>query len=74
MQLSVRDVDKKVFREFKAQAVREGMPVGKALSLAMVFWMGQNAKPVKSIKDLKIANLGKGTEKLSEEIDKILYG
>ena len=74
MQLSVREVDENVFREFKAEAVREGMPIGKALSLAMNQWLKQHKKPLRSVLDFKPVNLGKGTERLSEEIDKTLYG
>ncbi|MBI4176392.1 MAG: hypothetical protein HY518_04250 [Candidatus Aenigmarchaeota archaeon] len=74
MQLSVRDVDERVFREFKAQAVREGIPVGKYLTLAMNHWLGETRKPLQDIRNFKPFNFGKGTEKLSEEIDKILYG
>ena len=73
MQLSVRDVDEKVFREFRAEAVREGMLVGKALSLAMSLWLQKNAKPFSNMLNFKPMKLGKGTEKLGEEIDKILY-
>ncbi len=73
MQLSVRDVDEKIFREFKAEAARERLPIGKALTLAMGFWL-QESKPLKNLLDLKAVNLGKGSEKLSEEIDKTLYG
>ena len=74
MQLSVRDVDKKIFREFKAEATREGFKVGGALSLAMQLWLQKSRKPKMSLLDFKPTNWGKGTERLSEEVDKILYG
>lgn len=34
-QITVRDVDEKVFREFKAEAVRHGLTLGTAITLAM---------------------------------------
>ncbi|MBI2675308.1 MAG: hypothetical protein HYX24_02530 [Candidatus Aenigmarchaeota archaeon] len=74
MQLSIRDVDEKTFREFKAEATREGLPVGKAITLAMGFWLQEHAKPIRNMLDFRSVNLGKGSEKLSEEIDKTLYG
>jgi len=75
MQLSVREVDEKIFREFKAEAVREGFPVGGALNLAMKMWVEKaEKKPKMSILNLKPASWGKGTEKLSEESDTVLYG
>ncbi len=74
MQLSVRDVDEKVFREFKAEITLEGLPLGKALTLAMGFWLQEHGRPLRSMLDFRPVNLGKGSEKLSREIDKTLYG
>ena len=74
MQLSVKEVDEKIFREFKAEAVKEGFKVGKALTLAMMLWIHRsNKKPKMSLLDLKPTNWGKGTERLSEEADTVLY-
>ena len=74
MQLSVKEVDEKVFREFKAEAVRDGMKVGQALTLAMQFWIQKvEKKPKLSLIDLKPRDWGKGTERLSEESDSVLY-
>jgi hypothetical protein len=74
MQLSVRDVNEKVFRTFKAHAVRQGVNVGKALTLAMEHWVEEEKGSTKSFLDLKPVHWGKGTEHSSEEIDKVLYG
>ena len=75
MQLSVKEVDEKVFREFKAEAVREGFNVGKALTLAMMLWIHRTGKkPRMNILNLKPKDWGKGTERLSEEADEALYG
>ncbi len=74
MQLSVKEVDEKVFRDFKAEAIRDGMKVGQALNLAMQFWLQKvEKKPKLSILNLKPRKWGKGTEMLSEESDKVLY-
>ncbi|HLD04526.1 MAG TPA: hypothetical protein VJG90_02290 [Candidatus Nanoarchaeia archaeon] len=74
MQLSVKEVDEQVFREFKAESVREGLKVGKALTWAMQFWLeSREKKPKLSILDFKPRSWGKGTEHVSEEIDEILY-
>lgn len=72
-QVSIRDVDVELFREFKAKAVREGLNVGKALNMAISQWLMQN-KDRKSFLNLKPVNLGKGTENLGRDVDKILYG
>ena len=73
MQVSIKNVDEKVFREFKAESVRDGLKVGQAMSLAMGLWLGKK-KAKKSLLDLKPSDWGPGTERLSEEIDEILYG
>ena len=74
MQLSVKNVDEKVFREFKAKAVQNKMKVGSALTFAMQFWIREKStKNKKSFLDHKPTSWGKGTENLSQEIDKILY-
>jgi hypothetical protein len=73
MQLSVRDVDEKIFRKFKAKATEEGMPVGKALNMVMDQWVWKNEKRAK-LTDFKPINMGKNARKLSEEIDKVVYG
>jgi len=74
MQLTVKDVNEKVFREFKSEAVREGFNVGEALNLAMTLWIYRTQKkPRMSLLNLKPKDWGKGTEKLSEEADEVLY-
>ena len=75
MQLSIKNVDDKVFRAFKAESVREGINVGHALNLAMKVWLDKNRKTkYTTILNFKPKQWGKGTERTSEEIDAILYG
>ncbi len=71
MQLSVKNVTEKIFREFKAQAVLEDLPVGEALTQAMKLWMSRSKKPKLHFMDMKTFN---GPRRLSEEIDEVLYG
>ena len=74
MQVSIKNVEDEIFREFKAESVREGLNVGKALTLAMKLWLEKKEqKPSMKLLKFKPANWGKGTERTSEEIDKILY-
>lgn len=74
MTTTIRNVNKKIFAEFKAEATREGLSVGEALNMAILAWLERRKKKKLSLKDFKPTNWGKGTEKTSEEIDKILYG
>ena len=74
MQLSVKGVNEDIFREFKAESVREGMTVGNAITLAMKLMLDNaEKKPKISFLNFKPRHFGKGTERTSEEIDKILY-
>jgi len=77
MTIAVRDVDENVFREFKAEAAGEGTSVGKILTMAMRFWLERvkkKKKVKKSLLDLKPFDWGKGTENVSENVDRIIYG
>ncbi|RMF90457.1 MAG: hypothetical protein D6733_03835 [Methanobacteriota archaeon] len=76
MNITVRDVDEKVFRRFKAEAVKEGQKLGQAVTRAMKFWLEKKHEergPAKSLLDLKPIDWGEGTEKTSTEIDSLLY-
>lgn len=73
MQLSVRDVNEKVFREFKAKVAKEGMTVGQALTLAMEKWVDEESKKA-SLLSLKPTRWGDKGNKTSERVDEILYG
>ena len=74
MQITIKNIQDHVFREFKAESVREGLKVGDSLTLAMKLWLEKSKKkPRMSLLDIKPRDWGKGTEKLSEEIDRIVY-
>ncbi|MBL7169722.1 MAG: hypothetical protein ISS48_01765 [Candidatus Aenigmarchaeota archaeon] len=73
MQLSVRDVNDEIFKEFKSYAVKNGLKLGNAINMALDQWI-ENKRDQSSFLDLKPFPWGKGTEKTSKEIDKILYG
>jgi len=73
--LTVRDLDERIFRRFKAKAVEEGMKLGEALTQAMEMWIKQKRRrPRASLLDIKPIDWGEGTKKVSLEIDQILYG
>jgi hypothetical protein len=74
---AIRGLDEEVLRRFKARAVEERLKMGEALTLATKKWMrekgGEKTDP-KYLLKIKPFDWGKGTEKTSKEIDKILYG
>jgi hypothetical protein len=75
MNITIRGLNEAVFKKFKAKAVEEGMKLGEAATQAMEMWVNRrSAKPKASLLDIKPFNWGRGTEKLSLEIDGVLYG
>ncbi|OIO81798.1 hypothetical protein AUJ84_00170 [Candidatus Pacearchaeota archaeon CG1_02_32_132] len=74
--IGVREVDEEEFRRFKSLAVAMKMELGAALTDAMEKWRvekkGMANKGVKLPK-MKPFDWGSGTEKLSEEMDMVLY-
>lgn len=73
-QITVRDVDSEVFREFKAEAIKKGLTLGSALTIAMGKFRNELGKKKQKFTSLKPIAWGKGTEQVSEQVDQILYG
>ena len=77
MNITIRDVDENVFRNFKAETVRDSTTLGNAVTMAMKLWLEhykKDKKTKKSILDLKSFDWGEGTENASMKVDEILYG
>jgi hypothetical protein len=77
MNITIRGVDEKVFRDFKEETARKGFNLGNAVTNAMRTWLGNERAEKKGKKcflDLEPFDWGEGTERSSVEIDKILYG
>ncbi len=76
--LTVRDVDEKVLRRFKATAVGKGLKMGTALTQAMDTWIEseENGKKLNPRNFLKLEGLIKTRKRVywSEEVDEALYG
>ena len=73
--ITVRDVDKSVWKGFKLRAIRENLPLGKALSLALEGWIYPQQRKGKGFLDGgPIDFVGPDVEHLSEQIDEVLYG
>ena len=75
--ITVRDVDEKVLRNFRARAIQKKMKMGDALTDAMKRWIkeGKTKEPdPKLLLKIKSLDWGDGTENTSEEVDEILYG
>jgi hypothetical protein len=75
MNITIRGLQEVIFRKFKSKAAEEDMKLGEALTQAMELWLkeGKN-KPMAKFTDIPTFKWGKGTEKSSLEVDKIIYG
>ena len=75
VQITIRDVDEKVFREFKSEAVRKGFTLGTAITFAMQKFRAELEKKRPLFTELVTPfDGGKGSEHVSEEVDSIMYG
>ena len=79
--IGVRDVDVETFRKFRAKAITERKKLGDALTALMIRYLKEKEekkeehwKKVRAFADAKPLNLGPGNERLSEQVDEILYG
>jgi plasmid stability protein len=73
---TIRNLDEHAYRAIRVRAVQEGRPVGELISEAIRGYLGR--RPAKhgaaSLRDLRPEPYRKGNERLSSEIDDIVYG
>ncbi len=74
IQVTIKEVDEHAFQELKAEAARDKMTIGSALNVAIANWLWTKRKTKANLKDLKPVKWGPGTERLSEQVDEVLYG
>lgn len=77
MDVTVRNVDEDAYRRLKARAALEDRTVGEVLTEAIRAYVGGGLAPFEktgSLLDIEPVDFGPGNERLSEEIDEIVYG
>ena len=77
MDVTIRKVDERAYRLFKARAAERGLNLGEALSLALQVWARwDTTRPERPrlSEVIPVFDWGPGSENLSEEIDQVLYG
>ena len=74
IQVTIKNVDADAFSELKAEAARNKLAVGAALSLAIEKWLSESKKPRLALTGWRTIKGGAKTRLLSEQIDSILYG
>lgn len=76
MDTTIRNLDRRAYRALKAQASLEGRTIGDAVNEAIrayVAWPGRRERSG-SLRLLKPQEFPSGNERLSEEIDTVVYG
>ncbi len=76
MDTTIRNLDETAYRELKARAALEGKTVGEMVNEAIRSYLAWPDQPFKrgSLAELSPENYPEGCERLSEEIDAIVYG
>lgn len=74
--VTLRNFDDKLYKELKAEAVRDELTIVEALAQAVSVWLTihRHKKKKKSVFDFGPMDFGRGSEKSSVEVDEILYG
>ena len=76
MDTTIRNLDPQVYRSLKARAALTGRNVGDLINEALRGYLGRQAPTEKrgSLRQLEPIAFAEGNERLSEEIDAIVYG
>jgi plasmid stability protein len=76
MDTTIRNLDERAYRDLKAYAAREGKTVGQAVNEAIrAYLAGPGARRgTRSLEELRPEPYPDGNERLSEEVDAIVYG
>ena len=75
MDTTIRNLDPGLYRKMRARAVSEGKTVGDLVSEAMRAYLGgPPSEKNGSLRDLTPEPFPAGNERLSEEMDNVVYG
>jgi hypothetical protein len=76
MDTTIRNLDKEAYRALKARAALTGKTIGEVVTEAIRFYLARPEALSKrgSLRTLTPENYPQGNERLSEEIDHIVYG
>ena len=76
MDTTIRNIDEGIYRALKARAALAGKTMGEIVNEAIRAYLARPGMQAKrgSLQDLKPESYPKGNERLSEEIDAIVYG
>lgn len=73
---TIRNLDEHAYRALKAHAAATGATVGDVVNAAIRAYLDRAGRPTSrvSLRDLGAEEYAEGSERLSEEIDLVVYG
>jgi plasmid stability protein len=76
MDTTIRNLDEQAYRDLKARAAFEGKTMGQAVNEAIrAYLAGPGARRgTRSLEELRPELYPEGNERLSDEIDEVVYG
>ena len=76
MDTTIRNLDEELYRQLKARAALEGSNIGELINDALRGYLARSSNGPKhgSLRDLEPESYPEGCERLSEEIDAVVYG
>ena len=76
MDTTIRNLDEAAYRQLRARAVLTGRTTGDLVNEAIRSYLARPERPLRnsSLADLAPEDYGEGQERLSEEIDALVYG
>lgn len=76
MDTTIRNLDEELYRELKARAARSGRTIGETLNEAIRAYLARpiHVRKVRSLRELRPEDYPEGNERLSQEVDALVYG
>lgn len=76
MDTTIRNLDERAYRRLKARAALEGKTIGELVNEAIRAFLARPEPPLRprSLRELEPEPYPEGNERLSEEIDAVMYG
>jgi plasmid stability protein len=76
MDRTIRNLDEDAYRQLKARAALRGVTIGELMNEAIRSWLARPDDVARrsSLRDLEPEPYPDGNERLSEEIDAVVYG
>ncbi len=76
MDITLRKIDGPLYRGLKARAALEGHTIGEVINEAIRAYLAriEPSREHRSLRDLQPESYPKGNERLSEKVDRLLYG